>query len=119
MRPDITLVHRTVFSVKTLVLLLVLFAFPVNADDLAIKTYTSANGLASSAITHVARDSQGFMWFSNREGLSRFDGTEAIFRSLVISIWMAVQTLRSFDRQTGSGIFCGVRMAGIERQRGV
>jgi signal transduction histidine kinase/ligand-binding sensor domain-containing protein len=57
---------------------LLLAVLAARAEKLPIKLYTSADGLASSAITHVARDSLGFLWFSNRDGLSRFDGTEFV-----------------------------------------
>lgn len=58
------------------IILLALFSHVALGEKLPIKIYTSADGLATSSIIHVARDSQGFMWFSHREGLSRFDGTE-------------------------------------------
>lgn len=45
-------------------------------EKLPLKTYSSADGLASSVIHHIMRDSQGFLWFSARGGLSRFDGYE-------------------------------------------
>ncbi|HEX8198829.1 MAG TPA: two-component regulator propeller domain-containing protein [Pyrinomonadaceae bacterium] len=53
-------------------------AFSVKAEQLPLKIYTSADGMASSVIHHIARDSQGFLWFCARGGLSRFDGYEFI-----------------------------------------
>ena len=44
------------------------------AEQLPIKLYSSADGLASSVIQNIFRDSKGFLWFSARGGLSRFDG---------------------------------------------
>ena len=44
------------------------------AEQLPIKTYSSADGLASSVIQNIFRDSKGFLWFCARGGLSRFDG---------------------------------------------
>ncbi len=44
------------------------------AERLPIKIYTSADGLGSSFVSSVMRDSRGFLWFSTRDGLSRFDG---------------------------------------------
>ncbi len=44
------------------------------AEQLPIKTYSSVDGLASSVIQNITRDSKGFLWFCARGGLSRFDG---------------------------------------------
>lgn len=49
-----------------------------SAQRLPLKLYTSAEGLASGAIFQIARDSRGFLWFSTRDGLSRFDGREFV-----------------------------------------
>jgi signal transduction histidine kinase/ligand-binding sensor domain-containing protein len=46
----------------------------VQAQRLPIKTYTTADGLWSSSIRYLMRDSHGFIWFCTRDGLSRFDG---------------------------------------------
>src|SRR5689334_1072111 len=44
------------------------------AEQLPIKTYTSADGLVRDQINHIVRDSLGFLWFCTSDGLSRFDG---------------------------------------------
>jgi ligand-binding sensor domain-containing protein len=41
---------------------------------LPIRTYTTADGVASDHIDCIAADSRGFLWFCTPEGLSRFDG---------------------------------------------
>jgi ligand-binding sensor domain-containing protein/signal transduction histidine kinase len=46
----------------------------VQAERLAIKAYTTADGLPSTFVQHIVQDSRGFLWFSTRDGLSRFDG---------------------------------------------
>jgi len=46
----------------------------VRAEQLPIKTYTTADGLAEDNVTRIVRDSRGFLWFCTGEGLSRFDG---------------------------------------------
>lgn len=45
-----------------------------HAEQLPIKTYTTADGLARDNINRIVRDSHGFLWFCTEEGLSRFDG---------------------------------------------
>ena len=58
---------------------LILLIFSVNfAERLPIKIYTSADGLGSSFVDYLMRDSRGFMWFCTRDGLSRFDGARFI-----------------------------------------
>jgi len=44
------------------------------AELLPIRTYTTADGLASDHIYNIVADSRGFLWFATPEGLSRFDG---------------------------------------------
>ena len=46
----------------------------VRAEQLPIKTYTAADGLAQNLINRIVRDSRGYLWFCTAEGLSRFDG---------------------------------------------
>jgi ligand-binding sensor domain-containing protein len=46
----------------------------VRAEQLPVRVYTTADGLGSSAIIRIVRDSRGFLWFCTRDGLSRFDG---------------------------------------------
>lgn len=50
----------------------------VYAEQLPIKTYTTADGLARDDINRIVRDSHGFLWFCTEEGLSRFDGYKFI-----------------------------------------
>ena len=53
-----------------------IFLAPLSAQRLPLKTYTSADGLATGITHYVLRDSEGFLWFAGRGGLSRFDGAE-------------------------------------------
>jgi signal transduction histidine kinase/ligand-binding sensor domain-containing protein len=57
---------------------LTIFLSSVCAQRLPFKTYTAADGLATSITHHITRDSEGFLWFAGRGGLSRFDGTQFI-----------------------------------------
>jgi ligand-binding sensor domain-containing protein len=49
-------------------------ATPGIAEQLPVKTYTTAAGLARDSINRIVQDSHGFLWFATAEGLSRFDG---------------------------------------------
>ena len=44
------------------------------AELLPIRSYTTADGLASNHIDCIVPDSRGFVWFCTPEGLTRFDG---------------------------------------------
>jgi signal transduction histidine kinase/ligand-binding sensor domain-containing protein len=59
------------------VLLLVLVSaqfLQSHAEQLPVKTYTIADGLARDYINRIRMDSHGFIWFCTAEGVSRFDG---------------------------------------------
>lgn len=44
------------------------------AEQLPLKTYTTADGLASDLVRCILSDSHGFLWFGTASGISRFDG---------------------------------------------
>src|SRR5579871_1313482 len=44
------------------------------AERLPIRVYGTADGLSSTNLNCIVRDSRGFLWFCTTEGLSRFDG---------------------------------------------
>jgi ligand-binding sensor domain-containing protein/signal transduction histidine kinase len=46
----------------------------LRAEQLPVRIYTTADGLAGNTIDSIVTDSHGFLWFCTREGLSRFDG---------------------------------------------
>jgi signal transduction histidine kinase/ligand-binding sensor domain-containing protein len=48
------------------------------SERLPLKIYTSSDGLGSSFVDFMMRDSRGFMWFCTRDGLSRFDGARFV-----------------------------------------
>ena len=54
--------------------LAVLLAGAAQAEQLPIRTYTIADGLAHSSVVSIYQDDKGFLWFGTYEGLSRFDG---------------------------------------------
>src|SRR5262244_3862490 len=58
----------------TLALWLVGLSPFVAAQQLSLRIYTTADGLASNRISRIVRDSRGYLWFCTENGLSRFDG---------------------------------------------
>lgn len=55
-------------------LLVLLGTLTVAAEQLPVKTYTIADGLARDWVINIRQDSHGFLWFCTVEGVSRFDG---------------------------------------------
>ena len=53
---------------------LILCLASLRAEQLPVRIYTTADGLAGNTIDRIVTDSHGFLWFCTREGLSRFDG---------------------------------------------
>src|SRR5262249_26980380 len=45
------------------------------AEQLPLRTYTTADGLANDHVSYVLQDSRGYLWFATSGGLSRFDGS--------------------------------------------
>jgi len=48
------------------------------AQQLPIRNYTIAEGLAHGRVASISRDSRGFLWFCTYDGLSRFDGNSFV-----------------------------------------
>jgi ligand-binding sensor domain-containing protein len=61
------------------ILLLVLSAYAqTRAEQLPIRTYTTADGLPRDSILKIIPDPRGYLWFCTSDGLSRFDGYEFV-----------------------------------------
>lgn len=56
-----------------LILVLFLFIASANAQPYYFRHYQAENGLSNN-INCLTQDKNGFLWFSTKEGLSRFDG---------------------------------------------
>lgn len=61
-----------------IIAVVLLLSLQVGAERLPVRVFTSADGLGSSFVDYIMRDSRGFMWFATRDGLSRFDGSRFI-----------------------------------------
>ena len=51
---------------------------PHRAEQLPIRTYTTADGLPRDRVYKIVPDPRGFLWFCTYDGLSRFDGYEFV-----------------------------------------
>ncbi len=65
---------RCFLAYLSLALVLFTAAGLARAERLPVRLYTTADGLWSSAINYLMRDSRGFIWLCTRDGISRFDG---------------------------------------------
>ncbi|MEP6913709.1 MAG: two-component regulator propeller domain-containing protein, partial [bacterium] len=67
-----------IVGVCCLVLLTLLLSAQVigQAEQLPVRTYTTADGLPRDFVVRIVRDSHGFLWFCTADGLSRFNGYE-------------------------------------------
>ncbi len=59
---------------RPLAILIVVGVLPLRSEQLPVRAYTTADGLAADHVDCIVRDSRGFLWFCTPEGLSRFDG---------------------------------------------
>lgn len=57
-------------------------ASTVYAQQLPVRIYTTADGLAHDRVRRIILDSRGFLWFCTVQGLNRFDGQRFIEYSL-------------------------------------
>lgn len=65
-------VRRT--TALTLLVGLLAHAPLIHGQQLAIRRFTSAAGLASGVVTAIQQDRSGYLWIATYEGISRFDG---------------------------------------------
>src|SRR5260370_41149088 len=68
------IVRATLVAISGLILLSILSARSVSAEQLPVRIYTTADGLPRDLILRIVRDSHGFLWFCTGDGLSRFNG---------------------------------------------
>ncbi len=70
----------------------------MQAQQLPLRHYTTADGLASNSIYGIAADPRGFLWFATSEGLSRFDGFGFAGQSAIVGLPHVAITAILIDR---------------------
>jgi signal transduction histidine kinase/ligand-binding sensor domain-containing protein len=83
------------------------------AERLALRKFSTADGLANDYIADIFRDSRGFLWFSTREGLSRFDGTR--FTSYGTADGLRAATVNCVLETRSGALFVGTNGGGVAR----
>src|SRR5438067_7261377 len=66
----------TFVAVSSVALVFFLGASRARAQQLPVRTYTTADGLPRDYVLRIVPDSRGFLWFCTADGLSRFNGYE-------------------------------------------
>src|SRR4029453_11109303 len=66
--------HRLMIRIAGLVAIATVLGSTVSAERLGGRRDPPRDGLTGDFIIPLFRDSRGFLWFSTRDGLSRFDG---------------------------------------------
>src|SRR5215207_7969347 len=113
MRED-TWIKRTVFAhtILPLLLLLTTTAVRAEAEQLPVKIYTTADGLAHDRVRRIVRDSRGFLWFCTVQGLSRFDG----YRFVTYGTEQGLTSASVVDLlETRDGVYWAATDGGISR----
>lgn len=72
------------------------------AEQLPVKNYSIADGLAHDEIAQIVQDSRGFLWFCTNDGLSRFDGYR--FTTYGVKDGLPVPNI-SYLFETRSGVY--------------
>ena len=55
-----------------------LLSFPLSAQTLLLKDYTTRDGLPDSRIAPILQDRQGYIWLGAQAGLTRYDGKDFV-----------------------------------------
>src|SRR5882724_4297060 len=76
MRASVWQENRILVRISFLLGLLMSLPPIARAEQLPVRTYTTADGLPRDYVLKIVRDSHGFLWFCTGEGLSRFNGYE-------------------------------------------
>lgn len=65
-----------IVRIGLVIVIVFLSLVPICGEQLPIRTYTTADGLARDQVYRIVTDPRGFIWFCTSDGLSRFDGYE-------------------------------------------
>jgi ligand-binding sensor domain-containing protein/signal transduction histidine kinase len=103
------MIGRTLYGVVCGVFLLCARAA---AEQLPLKSYTTADGLAHNDVVRIVRDSRGFLWICTRDGLSRFDGH--VFKTYTTADGLPHQSVRDV-LETRDGEYWIATAAGLAR----
>ncbi len=99
---------------KRFLTILICFCFikqlPAQQSRFFFRKLTVADGLNGGEILTIAQDNQGFMWFSTRVGLNRFDGYEVKSYSHIAGDSTSIPTslARAMSADSSGGFLVGL-----------
>src|SRR5271170_7206401 len=84
------------------------------AQQLPIRSYTIADGLAEDRVNRVVADSRGYIWIATSGGLSRFDGYR--IKTYGVADGLPHRTVNTFVETASGGYLIGSShgLAGIQ-----
>lgn len=112
--------RRTARAARAGVVLLLLAAgiAPLLAQErVAFRHLTIADGLSQNAVSAVAQDRRGFMWFGTKDGLNRYDGYQfVVFRHDPFdSTSISDSEIMSLFEDSRGWLWVGTRGGGLNR----
>jgi len=88
----------------------------VEGDQIDIERITREDGLGHNQVECIFQDSDGFIWFGTRNGLSRYDGFEIInFTSSLDPGSISGNRILSINEDTEGYLWVGTFQSGINR----
>jgi len=85
-----------------------------SAEQLPLKSYTTADGLPSDRVHCILSDSRGFLWMGTEDGLSRFDGYG--FRNIGTADGLPSSSVRAIaESRRVSGVYWIATSSGLVR----
>jgi ligand-binding sensor domain-containing protein/signal transduction histidine kinase len=84
-----------------------------DAAQIAARRYTVEEGLAHNYVARIYQDSNGYIWFGTREGLTRFDGER--LRSYGTADGLPQLSISAIVEDTRHRLWVGTRDGGLSR----
>jgi ligand-binding sensor domain-containing protein len=86
---------------------------PIHGQQVALKRFTAAAGLASGVVTAIQQDRFGYLWIATYEGVSRFDGYR--FENYGAADGLKVQLANDVVEDNRGQIWIATNGAGLAR----
>jgi signal transduction histidine kinase/ligand-binding sensor domain-containing protein len=102
-----------VSSSLALVVCVLAFSLAARGEQLPVRAYTTADGLAHDQVDRIIQDSRGFIWFCTVDGLSRFDGYR--FTNYGVKDGLPLATINDMIEGRGGVYWLATNGGGVSR----